>query len=106
MTEPREGTGRTAEDVALPGGSFRLFVQKLSYQALIGLGVVENPVTGRQRRNLPLARGVIEDLDMLRAKTRGNLEQDEERHLDTVLENLRHHYGRLERDAEASGESP
>ena len=36
---------RTAADVPLPGGDFRLFVTRLSLQAMMSLGMLENPLT-------------------------------------------------------------
>ena len=92
---PRDPSARTAEDLQLPGGSFRLLVQKLGYQALIGMGVLENPLTRTAERNLDGARAVIDDLVMLREKTRGNLEADEEAHLDRVIADLERHLGSL-----------
>ena len=98
MTSPAE-TGssarRTAEEVALPGGDFRLFVQKLAYQALITLGVLENPLTKTRAVHLPHAQGLIDDLRMLREKTRGNLLAEEEEHLDQVVGELQQHFVRL-----------
>lgn len=82
---------RTADEAPLPGGDFRLFVQKLGYQALIGLGVLDNPVTGERSPNYTGAKTVIDDLRMLRDKTQGNLEVEEEQHLDQVLEQLDKH---------------
>jgi len=90
-----EGEPRSAGDLALPGGDFRLFVQKLGYQALIGLGVIENPLTREKSTALPQARGVIDDLRMLQERTRGNLSPDEEEHLATVIANLERHFDRL-----------
>jgi hypothetical protein len=87
-----ESGPRRASDVPLPGGSFRLLVQKLGYQALITLGVVENPLTKRREPNLPHAQSVIDDLMMLREKTRGNLAGDEEQHLDQVIADLQRHF--------------
>src|SRR6185503_14514213 len=58
----------TADEAPLPGGDFRLLVQKMGYQALIGLGVVENPLTGERSRNPAGARAVLADLAMLREK--------------------------------------
>jgi hypothetical protein len=78
----------SAGDAPLPGGDFRLLVQKMGYQALIGLGVVENPLTRERSANLPGARAVLADLRMLREKTAGNLEPDEAEHLDKVLADL------------------
>jgi hypothetical protein len=77
-----------AGEAALPGGDFRLLVQRMGYQALIGLGVLENPVTGERRPNLPSARAVLADLAMLREKTAGNLDPGEREHLEKVLTDL------------------
>ena len=88
---------RTAQDVPLPGGDFRLFVQKLAYQALIGLGVLDNPLTGQRSQRAGEARSVIDDLLMLRDKCRGNLEEEEDEHLSKILAELGRHYAELER---------
>jgi hypothetical protein len=89
-TEPR--TAKKAEDLPLPGGSFTLLVQKLGYQALITLGVVENPLTRKREPNLGHAKSVIDDLMMLREKTNGNLTGEEEQHLTGVLGDLQRHF--------------
>jgi len=90
-----ETTRRTAEDLPIPGGNFTLFVQKLAYQALITLGVMENPLTRRKEPNLGHAQGVIDDLMMLREKTAGNLEPAENEHLTRVLGELQRHFVQL-----------
>ena len=94
MSEALPNT-RTAADVPLPGGSFLLFVQKLGYQALITLGVVENPLTKSREPNLAHAQSVIDDLMMLRDKTRGNLSADEDRHLQQIVGELQRHFVQL-----------
>ena len=83
---------RVAENMPLPGGDFRLFIQKLGYQALISMGIVENPLTKLRDTNLGMAKGVIDDLRMLRDKSRGNLEDDEQQHLDAVIGDLQKHF--------------
>ncbi|MEX1025396.1 MAG: DUF1844 domain-containing protein [Planctomycetota bacterium] len=80
-----------ASDLALPGGDFRLFVQKLGYQALIALGVLDNPLTGERQQSPQQARGVLQDLEMLAEKTRGNLDAEEAEHLQAVIESVRRH---------------
>ncbi len=92
MSSAPEERTRKAEDLPLPGGNFTLFVQKLAYQALIGLGVLENPLTKKREANLSHAQTVIDDLMMLRDKTRGNLEQEENEHLERVIGDLQRHY--------------
>ena len=81
-------------------GDFRLFVQKLGYQALIALGVLENPLTRTRAAHLGQARGLIDDLRMLREKTRTNLDAAEEEHLERVIDELERHLGQLARRGE------
>lgn len=92
-----EGAQRTrrASQVPLPGGDFRLFVTRLSFQAMISLGLLENPVTGTKVVNAASARMLVDDLEMLRDKTFGNLDDDESAYLDKIVSDLRHHLARL-----------
>ena len=73
----------------LPGGDSRLFITRLSFQGMISMGLLENPVTGTKQQNLEQARLVYEDLVMIQEKTVGNLEDDEQAHLDKVVADLR-----------------
>ena len=86
---------RKASEVPLPGGNFRLFTTRLSFQAMISLGLLENPLTQTRRVDLDSARMLIEDLKMLRDKTRGNLEEDEEAQLEKSLADLEYALERL-----------
>ena len=86
---------RRADDLPLPGGSFRLLVTRLSFQAMICMGVLENPVTKTKEVNLANARMLVDDLVMLREKTRGNLDPDERAHLDKVIGDLQLALGKL-----------
>ncbi len=85
----------------LPGGDFRLLVTKFNVQGLLALGLLENPVTGRTEVRLDHARALIEDLRMLREKTRGNLSPEEERALEKSISDLQWQF--VER---AKGEEP
>jgi hypothetical protein len=95
MNEPAGSQRRTAADVPLPGGDFRLFVTRLSFQAMLSLGLVENPLTGTQQVNAASARMLLLDLRMLIAKTRGNLDADEETYLEKISSDLDRHYERI-----------
>lgn len=83
---------RKASDVPLPGGDFRLFVTRLSFQAMLSLGLIENPLTGTKQVNAASARMLVDDLRMLIEKTRGNLEPDEEAYLEKVAGDLERHF--------------
>ena len=83
MTEARR-----ASDLPLPGGNFRLFATRLSFQAMISLGLIENPLTKTRSKNLANAQMLLDDLVMLRAKTAGNLDPDEHEHLEKVISDV------------------
>ena len=95
MNEPAGAERRTAADVPLPGGDFRLFVTRLSFQAMLSLGLVENPLTGTRQLNAASARMLLLDLRMLIAKTRGNLDADEETYLEKISSDLDRQYERI-----------
>lgn len=72
-----------------------LFVQLISSlhgAALMQMGKVKNPATEKLERNLEQAEMTIEMLDMLKAKTQGNLSPEEERFFTTVISELKLNY--------------
>ena len=83
---------RTAAEVPLPGGEFRLFITRLSYQAMMSLGILENPITNSRQVQLSSARMMIDDLRMLQRVTVGNLDEDEQEHMDKVVSDLERAY--------------
>jgi Domain of unknown function (DUF1844) len=62
-----------------------MFHQAAWYQ----LGKVPNPMTNKIERDLEQARMSIDMLDMLKARTQGNLGEDESRMLEQVLRELK-----------------
>ena len=76
-------------DYQLPEINFATFIFSLNHSVLVHLGVVEDPSTGKKVRNLPLAKQTIDILGMLGEKTKGNLEEDEEKMLKNILYDLR-----------------
>jgi len=75
-----------------PEIGFATFVVSLSTQALMHLGEIPDPMTNQLERDLPAAQHVIDILGMLQEKTRGNLDQDEEGLLRSILFDLRMKY--------------
>jgi hypothetical protein len=58
-------------------------------QAMIALGKLANPATGKADKNMPAARLFIDTLEMLEHKTQGNLNTDETKVLHGTLTDLR-----------------
>lgn len=73
---------------SMPGGDFRLFLQKIAMQGFYALGLVEIPGAPRQEPNVMLARTVADDLLMLREKCAGNLDEGERMTLDKYIADL------------------
>lgn len=71
---------------------FSSFILSLSSTAFIHLGEMQDPLTGRVEVKLDAARQVIDMLDMLRAKTRGNLDPQEEEFFGGILYELKMKY--------------
>lgn len=78
-----------AADMQTPPATFEFLIHTLFTQALMALGRIPNPITKQSLRNLPTARHFIDTLDMLEAKTAGNLNTDERRLLEEIQHQLR-----------------
>lgn len=72
-----------------PDPRFEQFVFLQAQNAGLFLGRIPHPGTGESRLNLRAARSVLDSLEMLEAKTAGNLNTAERKLLDAALTNLR-----------------
>jgi hypothetical protein len=73
----------------LPPLEFSSIVILLYFPALIQLGLMEDPASGEKREDLTLAKRNIDLLDLLKDRTKGNLEGEEEKFLEGVLDQLK-----------------
>lgn len=76
----------------LPEASFPSLVLMLATGAMQQLGLIENPITKKKESNLNLAKITIDTLSILKEKTKGNLDKEEEGFLDGLLYDLRMKY--------------
>ncbi|GAB4171147.1 MAG: hypothetical protein Fur0032_10270 [Terrimicrobiaceae bacterium] len=90
---------------------FISFVMMHAQQAGLFLGQIPHPQTGRTETNLEAARIFIDQLEMIREKTRGNLTKEEEDILTGILSDLQLAFVRASSapqgapEAEASGQA-
>lgn len=77
---------------------FNDFVLLQAQNAGLFLGQLPNPATGGKSVNLRAAKSVIDSLEMLEAKTAGNLTETETKLLGTALANLRPLYEKAAQD--------
>ncbi len=99
---PAEAAHTTAAGEHLHAGiqpevSFTTFVVGLSTQALVALGEIPDPVSGQHAKDLEAAQQLIDIIGMLREKTRGNLDNDENSLVEAILFDLRMKYVELAR---------
>ena len=88
-TKTPDGQGTAEGPDFLPPLEFSSIVLLLYFPALVKLGLVEDPTTGDRQENLGLAKRNIDLLDLLKDRTKGNLEPEEQKFLDGVLDQLK-----------------
>lgn len=84
MAEIQKDTIGSTEDTL----RFLDMVGLFGTQAMIALGKLANPATGKAEKNMAAARLFIDTLEMLEHKTRGNLNSDETKVLQATLTDL------------------
>jgi len=94
-TQPRAGVRE------LPPPTLASLLVGLATSALINLG--ESPEAGPEPPDLPAAKQVIDLMGVLKAKTSGNLESEEETLLETLLYDLRLKYVKAAAGKPATG---
>ena len=94
--EPKTGQDETEErdeaGIFLPPLDLTSLILPFYTQALIKMGLIEDPGGAPTEVNLDLAKRLIDLLDLFRTKTSGNLAADEEKFLESMLHQLKMHY--------------
>jgi hypothetical protein len=70
------------------GLTFSMFLQSLAQQALMLMGLIPGP-HGQRELALDQARETIDILELLKAKTEGNLDAEEKQLIDTIVYELK-----------------
>ena len=81
--------GDCGGEPCMPAPSFSTFILSLASSAMVNLGEVPDPATGKKESNLVLAKHTIDIISMLQDKIRGGLDEEESRLLEGVLYELR-----------------
>ena len=91
--EPEEKEEKTeSANPPLPEVNFSSLIFSLSSSALLHLGEIDDPQTGEKREDLPMAKHSIDIISMLKDKTKGNLDDEEQKFIDSILTDLRLRY--------------
>jgi hypothetical protein len=88
-----------ADDKNLNDQLFLQLIIQFQTSAWIGLGKIPNPITQKIERDLEAAKLAIDMIDMIKAKTKGNLSDEEERFITQISKDLKLNYvDELEKD--------
>ncbi len=87
--EPKDEPLKQEPQAPLPEINFATFIFSLNASAMLHLGVMEDPATGKKVKNLPVGKQTIDILAMIEEKTKGNLSKEEENLLKNILYDLR-----------------
>jgi hypothetical protein len=87
--EHSEASGERSRQKFLPPLDFSSIVLPIFTQALLKLGLFGDPEKTAPEPNLELARRLIDILDLLKDRTKGNLSPEEEKFLDSCLQQLK-----------------
>ena len=72
--------------------NFTNFLLSLATSALVHMGEIDDPSLEGIPKNLAMAKHTIDTLDMLKEKTKGNLDEEELKLMERVLYDLRMRY--------------
>lgn len=100
---PPAAESATAADVPMPPASWEMLLTSLATEAMISLGVIPHPATGQVARLPNQAKYLIDTIEMLRDKSKGNLTPGESQLTEQMLHQLRMAYIGLDN---ASGVNP
>lgn len=78
-----------SEQMPLPPASLEMLLTMLATEAMVALGHVPHPATGQPQADRGQAKYLIDLIEVLREKTKGNLTPTEQQIIDTLLHQLR-----------------
>ncbi|MAQ91818.1 MAG: hypothetical protein CMM03_18330 [Rhodopirellula sp.] len=77
------------ENIEFPEASFDMLLMQHHTQAMLALGLIPDPATGKVIKNKSAAKFHIDMLSIIQERTEGNLNEGEAEALNGVLHNLR-----------------
>jgi len=89
--------GRQGE---MPPANFRSLLGSLVSQALLYMGGFPDPETGRAMVSIEYAKHYIDLVEVLEEKTKGNLDEDEQKEITGVLSELRSRFVALSQEVQ------
>jgi len=92
-------------DVPLPPPTLALLATTVATQAMMSMGAIPNPTTGKSEVHLNQAKHLIDTVQMLQEKTEGNRAAEESSLLESLLHELRMVYVSVSKQSSGSAEN-
>jgi hypothetical protein len=84
-SQPAGGAGH----MPIPPASLEMLLTMLATEAMVALGQIPHPATGQPQADLGQAQYLIDLIEVLREKTKGNLSANEQQLMETLLHQMR-----------------
>ena len=89
---PEEAQAAPNAEIPNFEADFATFIYSLNTQALLFMGKIPNPISKKYEKDVGTAKYLIDTIDMLSKKTKGNLDENEAKLIENVLYDLRMAY--------------
>ncbi len=89
---PEEAQAAPNAEIPNFEADFATFIYSLNTQALLFMGKIPNPISKKYEKDIGTAKYLIDTIDMLSKKTKGNLDENEAKLIENVLYDLRMAY--------------
>jgi hypothetical protein len=83
---------------------FSTFMMSLASSAYCSMGLIPNPMTNKIDKNMTVAKQQIDLIEMMKEKTKGNLDKQEEQVLESILYQLHLSYVKVSEEKPVSEE--
>jgi hypothetical protein len=93
-------------DMPMPPASLELLLSMLATEALVALGQMPHPATGHVQAHRNQAKYLIDLIEVIRDKTKGNLTPGEEQLIESMLHQLRLVFVETANEPSGSRQSP
>jgi hypothetical protein len=88
MSEKKKETDKKEKIEDIEKATFLSIVMRMATGAYISLGLVPDPTTAKTNKDLKISKYLIDSLIILREKTTGNLDKEEEGYLNNIIQDL------------------
>jgi len=97
-----DAAGGPSAASAFPPASFEMHLSALVTEAMVALGKIPHPLSGQPEKNLGQAKYIVDTVEMLEEKTRGNLSEQESLAITDLLHQLRMLYVAVQSEPEGA----